>query len=217
MIADVHLRLGLKTSALATSNPSAGRSRRSRDRTRRRLFMGGIVPRRERVGAPACSLSDSRRIRPAAVIGHGMSVKWLWYAGALAAAGCGTSVVSSDGGADGGGDASSTDASAFADVAAEADAAFPMIPNDLDAEIDGGGLFWCAGCVCDGTGHYCQQFETGEVSADAGTVCNTLMCPAYADACADDHSCECLHMQQPDCLCGPDPTGDGLVVTCVQP
>jgi hypothetical protein len=104
----------------------------------------------------------------------------------------------------------------FFDAATDADAAFQGAPNDPDAALDGGGAFTCVTCTCNGAAQYCTQFADGDM-ADAGDG-GCELCPAYPPACAQDHTCKCLLAYSPGpCVCGLDPSGNGLVVTCFGP
>lgn len=73
---------------------------------------------------------------------YAMVLRRSWCAIMLGAAACGTQMSSVDAGSDAGEDAKMTDA-AFSDVASEADAGFPVVPDDPDAAVDGGAPFWC--------------------------------------------------------------------------
>jgi hypothetical protein len=108
------------------------------------------------------------------------------------------------------------------------------------ATFNGGGDFLCSGCVCDGTLRYCEQRSGGQsVILDSGldgdlddasdsafgdaSACDpdldsgTSCFPIPLD-CLPQPTCKCVlsHVSGP-CGCSVDPSGNGLVVTCVYP
>lgn len=101
-------------------------------------------------------------------------------------------------------------------------------------KFGGGGPFLCNDCICDGTLNLCEHFSGGAapmpIASDAGdagdfgdaSACvydagQTSCTPIPVD-CLPNPSCACVmaHVTGP-CSCGIDPSGNGIVVTCVYP
>ncbi len=123
------------------------------------------------------------------------------------------------------------------------DSTVPTFDSSADAAPDspkfgGGGPFLCNACVCDGTLNYCSEISGGKMplldagSSDASdasddapfgdaSACDmdaSVGCTAIPIACLPNPTCECvLAHANPSCTCAIDPSGNGLVVTCVYP
>jgi hypothetical protein len=120
---------------------------------------------------------------------------------------------------------SGSDSPAFGD-AGTVDATFDAPP----VALDGGGDFLCNDCVCNGVGHYCGHFSGGKahpsMPIDGGfgdaSACDPdagqTYCTAIPSQCLPNPSCACvLAPMPPTCTCDLDPSGNGLVVSCVFP
>ncbi len=102
---------------------------------------------------------------------------------------------------------------------------------DVDATpFNGGGPFTCIDCTCDGTLNYCVEISGGkapilDAGADASTDAGLGSCDPEASACTQipidclpKPTCDCVMQQyKPPCTCDVDPSGNGLVITCVYP
>jgi hypothetical protein len=122
------------------------------------------------------------------------------------------------------------------------DSTVPTFDASIDVAPDspkfgGGGPFLCQSCVCDGTLNYCAYISGGKMplldagSSDASddapfgdaSACDTSeagasACTAIPIDCLPNPSCACvLAHGNPSCTCAIDPSGNGLVVTCVYP
>ena len=105
-----------------------------------------------------------------------------------------------------------------------------------DAQSDatkfgGGGPFLCDQCVCDGTIDTCLHISGGASQmpfsdagddagfGDAGTCATDAggSCAQIPVDCLPNPSCACLLSHHPSCSCDVDPSGNGLVVTCIYP
>ncbi len=118
----------------------------------------------------------------------------------------------------------------------------PDAPFQVEAQADvtkfnGGGDFLCNGCVCDGTQRFCDNVsgpgapildasDDGDAGvADDADASDASACDPDASACTaipldclPKPTCACLltHVP-PECTCDVDPSGSGLVVSCVFP
>ena len=131
-------------------------------------------------------------------------------------------------GGDAGSDATVKDASSELLFSVDAVATFDVVAADVaNITLDGGGLFLCGACACDGRTHYCYSAGGGPspmpLAGDAGDV-------GDAAACADDAgilprctpipsscpspSCACVNSSPWVCTCCIDPSGNGLDVSC---
>ncbi len=104
-------------------------------------------------------------------------------------------------------------------------------PSDAPVEahtvaLDGGGAFLCNDCVCNGVANMCEHFSGGKMPFvfDAGdaSACDPDAgqgyCAALPSDCLPNPTCACvLSHEPPACMCDLDPSGAGLVVTCLFP
>lgn len=85
------------------------------------------------------------------------------------------------------------------------------------------GPFDCAGCICDGSTHYCKLLEGGGPTPPPGPppepLCSQfpeqLRCLPLPAACFPTATCQCINPGQGGCTCKVDPAG--ITVTCVLP
>ena len=100
------------------------------------------------------------------------------------------------------------------------------VPEPPDVGLlDGGGLFLCSTCVCDGRTHYCDFSSAGAPAPlapfpgdagpcpDGGSMCRPLP-PSCIPA-----NCACLPNETTGgaCACFRSKEGDGLMAGCVLP
>ncbi len=117
------------------------------------------------------------------------------------------------------------DASTIADATAEWDPSledgFAPLPEAGEAPdvglLDGGGLFLCFGCICDGRTSYCNTSEKfpalDPIFGDAGACGSTSRCKPYPPGCAPNPTCACIKA----CSCERADGGDGLYAGCFYP
>jgi hypothetical protein len=82
--------------------------------------------------------------------------------------------------------------------------------------IDGGGVFMCNGCMCDGRTHYCD-ISTGLAPAfdAAGWDACAGSCLELPDGCAPQPTCACIHLWDwVQCSCRASDGGEGLFAGC---
>ena len=125
------------------------------------------------------------------------------------------------------------DASPFFDSTIPKEAStFDVVDKDT-TPFNGGGPFECIDCICDGTLNYCVYSSGGkapivdasadgsdDASSDAGleTCGETSTCTAIPIECLPKPTCDCVMKKYTSpCTCDVDPSGNGLVVTCVYP
>jgi hypothetical protein len=106
-------------------------------------------------------------------------------------------------------------------------------PGADATKFNGGGPFDCLGCICDGTLNYCVFSSAGNApivdAGDAGTdadassdggleACGeTSTCTQIPIECLPKPTCDCVMQKYTGCTCDVDPSGNGLVITCVYP
>jgi len=106
---------------------------------------------------------------------------------------------------------------------------FDVVDEDA-TKFNGGGPFLCDDeCICDGTLNYCRVVsgglapivDAGDDGGDGGpTTCDpeASACMQIPIGCLPKPTCDCVMKEyQPPCTCAVDPSGNGLVVTCVLP
>ncbi len=127
-----------------------------------------------------------------------------------------------------GGASSTLDASTDVDAESDTDGSFFSFgdaADDYDAPIfvmtgpdvgldDGGGIFMCGDCACDGRTHYCYALAEGApILGDDAADCSG--CIPLPDACVPAN-CDCLPTF-PSCWCHHASDGDGLIDGCLLP
>jgi hypothetical protein len=102
----------------------------------------------------------------------------------------------------------------FGDAADDA-SIVDVITSGPDVGLDdGGGIFMCGNCACDGRTHYCYALAEGApIVGDDAADCSG--CIPLPDACVPAN-CDCLPTF-PSCWCHHAPTGDGLIDGCLLP
>jgi hypothetical protein len=106
---------------------------------------------------------------------------------------------------------------------------FDVVDEDA-TKFNGGGPFTCSGCICDGTLNYCLFSSAGQAplvdagvdDADADAGSNTCdpeasACIQIPTSCLPKPTCDCVLQAYTGCTCGVDPSGNGLVISCVYP
>lgn len=120
-------------------------------------------------------------------------------------------------------DATVSDGPTFGDAGWSPPDVGSPLPPWWDAGVeDGGGLFLCFGCVCDGRTHYCDTGSgPGAPIPDDASACPDAegwsQCTPLPDGCAPA-TCSCLLPEDPGlCRCEHSDSGDGLNAGCVYP
>lgn len=105
---------------------------------------------------------------------------------------------------------------------------FDVVDPDATT-FNGGGPFTCVDCTCDGTLSYCLEISAGKApivdagadDADAGAgICDpeASACTRIPVECLPKPTCDCVMKQyNAPCTCDVDPSGNGLVISCVYP
>jgi hypothetical protein len=109
------------------------------------------------------------------------------------------------------------------------------VAKEVGTPFNGGGPFTCGDCTCDGTRNYCAEISGGKApildsGVDSGTDAGadadgSSACDPEASACAPipigclpKPTCDCvMKSYTAPCTCDVDPSGNGLVVSCVYP
>jgi hypothetical protein len=144
--------------------------------------------------------------------GHPLQVRWL----SLFLVACGSAPSVTDAGAD-----ATAGADASSDVGLSFDAPADVGFDAPDITLDGGGLFLCGNCQCDGRTHYCFSASGGPspmpLAGDAATCADDAGgnpgCVPIPTSCEPIPACSCLN-QTSVCTCAIDPSGNGLDVSC---
>jgi hypothetical protein len=99
-----------------------------------------------------------------------------------------------------------------------------------DVIFNGGGPFLCIDCTCDGTSNVCEVISGGKAPFDldagdageGGGMCDPdagqTYCAAIPIECLPKPTCACVAQHfNPACTCDVDPSGNGLVISCLFP
>ena len=117
-------------------------------------------------------------------------------------------------------DATTQDAGPFNFGDATSDVAIDAPTFDVYVTLDdGGGLFQCGDCTCDGRTHYCDNSSVGPLAPlDDAAGCGFASCVPLPDGCVPA-DCECLPNANlgAGCACEHASDGDGLIAGCAAP